>query len=812
MNNTPNNPNTRKASSPFKSLMKWIGILLGTLVTIFLAIFVFYAFKAPAISQETLQSGGSSTIVDSKGNQIGSLGSNKRNYVTIDKVPQQMQDAVISIEDKNFYSETFGIDPVRIVKSAFNNVSKGTLQGGSTLTQQLIKLTAFSTDAKDQTFKRKMQEAWLAMKVSHDYSKQQVLEFYVNKVYMNNGIYGIETGSRYYYGKSLKELTLPQMALLAGLPNAPSDYDPYTHPTEAKQRRDLVLRAMYDNDKISKSQAEEAIATPIDDGLQPFKENTTGNDADKMMTDPYIKEAISEVHDKGFDPYRDNLKITINMDYDAQKRLYNIVNSSNYVQFPDSKMQVGASIVDPNNGKVIAMIGGRKLSNIQFGLNRAVQTSRSNGSTNKPILDYGPAFEYLNWSTYHQLDDERYVYPGTDIVLKDWDQTYKGQMSLREALVTSRNVPAVKTLDAVGFEKAKAFSKKLGITIPDTSGTSAGIGTDASSLQGAAAYAAFSNGGNYYKPTYVSKIETADGITHSYHSEPKRVMKASTAYMITDVLKGVPTSEGFAEYAAISGLHQAGKTGTTNYSDDALKANPDLNDTAKDSWYNGITPNYSISVWTGYDSPNAHGVSANYQDVAGKIYKAEMQYLSKQVTNKNWKKPSSVVSLPIRTGGSATPIVASPRLPSNMYTTELFVRGHAPNNPYKGESYSSSRSSSSSSEEEVIPNRRTNTDDDDTEDNTNTNETNGNTNTGDGTLNNGNSTNNGNSNNNSGTTTTPPATGGNTGGTGNTGGNTDNTGSNTGGTGNTGGNTGNTGNTGGTQGSNTQSTQTFDPE
>lgn len=809
MNNTPNNQ-PRVKNSPFKNILKWLGILLGTAVAVFLVIFIFYAFKAPAISQELLQSGGSSTIVDTKGNQVGSLGSNKRNYVTIDKVPQQMQDAVISIEDKNFYNETFGIDPVRIVKSAFNNVTNDTLQGGSTLTQQLVKLTVFSTDAKDQTFKRKMQEAWLAMKVSHDFSKQQILEFYVNKVYMNNGVYGIETGSKYYYGKSLDKLSLAQMAMLAGLPNAPSNYDPYSHPEAAKERRDLVLRSMYNNKKITQAQEQEAINTPIDSGLQPFKENTTGDDENKMITDPYIKEAISEVRSKGFDPYRDNLKITVNMDYNAQKRLYNIVNSSNYVQFPDSKMQVGATVVDPSNGKVVAMVGGRKLKNIQFGLNRAVQTSRSNGSTMKPIMDYGPAIEYLNWSTYHQLDDSKYVYPGTNIVLKDWDQTYKGQMSLREALATSRNVPAIKALDAVGFNKAIGFAKDLGMKVSEDKGTSQGIGTDASSLQGAAAYAAFSNGGSYYKPSYVSKIETADGITHSYHSEPKRVMKASTAYMITDVLKEVPTSTGFADYAMISGLHQAGKTGTTNYSDDAISSNPSLSGKSKDSWYNGYTKNYSMSVWTGYDSPNQNGVDSTYQSVAGKIYKAEMQYLSSNVTNSDWKKPSSVVSLKIRKSGSTTPIVANPNSSSSSYTTELFVRGHAPSNPYKNYSGSSSSSSSSSSEE-VIPNRRPSSDDDETDENSNTNEMNGNTDSGDGTNsqfdenNNNNTTGNtgGNSSGNTGGST--GSTGSNTGG--NTGGSTTTPGGNTGGnTGNTGGNTGNTGNAGaGTQGSNTQS-------
>jgi len=796
----------------FKNIFKWILSIVAVLVGMFLFVFIYYAFSAPAVSQENLQSGGSSTIVDSTGKQIASLGDNKRNYVTIDKVPQEMEDAVVSIEDKIFYNAPLGVDPVRIAKSAFNNVTKGTLQGGSTLTQQLVKLTVFSTDTKDQTFKRKMQEAWLAMRVSQKFSKQQILEFYMNKVYLNNGIYGMETGAKYYYGRTLKQLTLPEMAMLAGLPNAPSNYDPYTHPTESKQRRDLVINAMYENNKITKAQADTAINTPISTGLQPYKKVTNSNNNKRIIADPYIKEAITEVKKKGFDPYRDNLKITVNMDYDAQKRLYNIVNSSNYVQFPDSKMQVGASIVNPNNGKVVAMIGGRNLGDIQFGLNRAVQTSRSNGSTMKPILDYGPAIEYLNWSTYHQVDDSEYTYPGTDIQLKDWDEQYEGQMSMRDALVNSRNVPAVRTLSAVGFGQAKKFASNLGIDTSKMVGLSSGIGSDVSSLQGASAYAAFSNGGTYYKPYYVSKIETADGLTHNYSKSGKRVMKDSTAYMITDVLKGVPST--YATYANISGLHQAGKTGTTNYASEAIAANPALSGTAKDSWYNGYTKNYSISVWTGYDVENSSGISPTYQSVAGKIYKAEMSYLASQTnSNPKWKKPSSVEAMMIRTGGSTTPIVASPSSSSSSYTRELFVKGHAPTNPYKSSDYTTSSASRSNSNQ-VTTNRHSNStsESNDTDNDTTTGN---NTETGTGTTNNETTTNNNNStnssenntnnnNSNGGNTTgsTENNNGGTTGGNSNGGTNTGNAGGGTTG-GNTGSDGGNTDSNGGTTGGNT---------
>lgn len=788
--------NAPSSSSISKSIFKWILAIIGVLVGLFIVVFIYYAMSAPVVSQENLQSGGSSTIVDTNGKTIASLGANKRNYVTIDKVPQRVQDAVISIEDKNFYNEPLGIDPVRIVKSAITNVTKGTLQGASTLTQQLIKLTVFSTDAKDQTFKRKMQEAYLAMRVSQKFSKQQILEFYLNKEYFNNGIGGIKTASKYYYGKSLNQLTIAQTAMLAGIPNAPSNYDPYVHPEAAKNRRNLVIYAMYENNKITKAEETEALNTPIDDGLQPYKKVSNSNDTKRIVSDPYIKEAITEVKKKGFDPYRDNLKITVNMDYAAQRKLYSIVNSGN-VRFQDSKEQVGATIVDPNNGEVIAMIGGRNLSNIQFGLNRAVQTSRSNGSTMKPILDYGPAIEYLNWSTYHQVEDTAYTYAGTDIELKDWDEEYEGQISMRDALVNSRNIPAIRTLSDVGLSKAKGFANNLGMDLKNSDPLSVGIGAEASSLQGASAYSSFSNGGTYYKPTYVSKIETADGITHRYSSKGKRVMKSSTAYMITDMLKGVPTE--YATYANISGLHQAGKTGTTNYDDSAISSNSALSGTAKDAWYNGFTKNYSMSVWTGYDSPNSEGIAMTYQSVPGKVYKEMMEYLQDRSdsTNPNWKKPSSVVRLNILDNGSTSAIVAPS---SSGATSELFVKGYAPNNPYKGtESYSSSSNSTSESgSNDVTTTRPSSSNSESTDENNDTSENNSTT-TGTGTT--GNDSNSNSNENNQGNTN---SNNNNTGNTGNSNGN-NSTGNNGGGTTGNDNNSNGSSNGGGTTGGDTGS-------
>ncbi|NVY95815.1 penicillin-binding protein [Lactobacillus sp. DCY120] len=636
-----------RSKSPFK---RWFWRLfwgLIALIVLIAGILFYYGSSAPKISQRDLTSGGSSTIYDTNGKLITALGTESRTYVTIDQVPRQMQDAVISIEDRHFYQEQLGINPLRIAKAAVNNLRNrdddGEVQGGSTLTQQLVKLSVFSTKKSDQTFKRKLQEAWLSMKVESQYSKDQILEYYLNKVYLANGTYGFQTAARYYYGKNLKQLTLPQMALLAGMPQAPSYYDPYKNPSVAKNRRDLVLKAMLSNHKISDTQAQEALATPIQSGLRTYHPNA-GLGENKLVVDPYIKEVIQNVKKKGFDPYRDNLKITVNMDITAQKQLYTLVNDDS-LAFPDQNLQTGVSVVNPNNGAVVAMIGGRKLGDVQLGLNRAVQTSRSNGSTMKPLMDYAPAIEYLHWATNHTVVDSPYRYPGTDVDLQNWDNNYLGTMTMREALAQSRNVPAIRTLSSVGFNRAKTFVGKLGIKVGSDAGLSAGIGSNISSLQLASAYAAFANGGIYYQPQYVDKIQTTDGVVHQYSPEGQRAMSASTAYLITDILKDVVKTTGMGSQAYISGLYQAGKTGTTNYSSEELARNPILAGQAKDSLFAGYTPNYSIGVWTGYDQPNLNGLSQTQQKLAGEIYQRLMSDLAVKTTNRDFTKPDDVVQV-----------------------------------------------------------------------------------------------------------------------------------------------------------------------
>lgn len=663
--------NRRRNSRLWVKIIKWFFLIVLLVVVSGIGLFAYYAKDAPNISQNQLQSGGTSSLYTNDGKFLLSLGSEKRIYVKNDKIPQQLKDAIVSVEDKRFYKDKIGVDPIRIVGSMLTNAKSNSIAaGGSTITQQLVKLTVFSTATSQRTLKRKAQEAWLAMRVQREFSKDQILEFYINKVYMNYGNYGMGTAANYYYNKPLNKLDLAQTALIAGMPNAPVAYDPYLYPQQAKYRRDIVLKTMLENQKITKAQYNQAVNESIKHGLCPPHSNNESKI--RKIDDPYIKEVISEVKKKGFDPYNDNLKITVNIDQDAQNKLYELANNGS-VPFTNDKMQIGATVVDPNTGHVVAILGGRHLPSVQLGLDRAVQTGRSTGSSIKPVLDYAPAIQYLNWSTAKMLDDSKYVYPGTNIQLYDWDNKYDGMMTMRKALEQSRNVPAVKTLAKVGVGRASLFARRMGIDVPANSGLSVAIGANASSLQMAGAYGAFATMGVYHKPQFVSKIETPDGLSRNYDSPGVRVMKNSTAYMITDMLKGVIKS-GSGTRAKIDGLYQAGKTGTVKYSNEDLVRYPAYNSTPKDSWFVGYTRSYVMGVWTGYDNLKDGTISGIGQQSAQLMYRSMMSYLMQDKENVDWQKPSSVIRARIVNNSNPPEVATSTRSSS----WQLFVRGHAP--------------------------------------------------------------------------------------------------------------------------------------
>ena len=665
----------------------FIKILLGILsffCILFLAgvgLFWYYAKDAPELTDKKLDATVSSKLYTQDGELFEDLGAEKREKISANELPKTLEDAIVSVEDRRFYKH-IGVDPIRIIGSALSNFTSGGLQGGSTLTQQLIKLSFFSTSAEDQTLKRKAQEAWMAVRLEQKKSKQEILTYYVNKVYMSNGLYGMETASEMYFGKKLSELSLPQTALLAGMPQAPSAYDPYVYPDQAKKRRDTVLYTMLQNEKISQTEYDQAVNVPVTDGLQEL----TQSDDNTKIVDNYVKEVINEVQEKtDKNVYTDGLEIYTNLDLDAQKKLYDIVNTDQYVSYPDDEMQVASTLIDTNTGKVKAQIGGRHIAeDVTLGNNLAVNTSRDFGSTMKPVTDYGPAFEYLKYSTGKTITDAPYNYEGTSTPVGNWDNQYMGTITLRQALYLSRNVPAVKLFNEVGSDKVASFLKNLGIeysTIHQSNAISSnteeqdGTKYGASSLKMAAAYAAFANGGTYYKPQYVNKIVFQDGTEETYEPDGKTAMSPETAYMITDILKDTIT-EGTGTNAQIAGLYQAGKTGTSNYTDDEYAKLGISSGVYPDILFAGYTPNYSISVWTGYNKKMTP-VTSESSHVASDVYRELMQYVSANVTNTDWEMPSGL----IRVGGElyykdqytarSNAITPSTTIPSSSYVQTL---------------------------------------------------------------------------------------------------------------------------------------------
>ena len=632
-------------------ILKYIGIFFLTLfIALFLlggGVFLYFVSKAPALSDSKLVATTSSKIYDNNNELIADLGSERRVNAQANEIPTDLVKAIVSIEDHRFFDHR-GIDTIRIMGAFLRNLQSNSLQGGSTLTQQLIKLTYFSTSTSDQNISRKAQEAWLAIQLEQKATKQEILTYYINKVYMSNGNYGMQTAAQNYYGKDLKDLSLPQLALLAGMPQAPNQYDPYSHPEAALDRRNLVLSEMKGQGYISAEQYEKAINTPITDGLQSLK---SVNSYPAYM-DNYLKEVIDQVEQEtGYNLLTTGMDVYTNVDQEAQKRLWDIYNSDQYVSYPDDDLQVASTVVDVSNGKVIAQLGARhQASNVSFGTNQAVETNRDWGSTMKSITDYAPALEYGVYdSTASIVHDVPYNYPGTDTPLYNWDHVYFGNITIQYALQQSRNVTAVETLNKVGLDRAKTFLNGLGIDYPSmhyanaisSNTTESNKQYGASSEKMAAAYAAFANGGIYHKPMYINKIVFSDGSEKEFSDAGTRAMKETTAYMMTEMMKTV-LAYGIGRGAYLPWLPQAGKTGTSNYTDDEIeKYIKNTGYVAPDEMFVGYTRKYSMAVWTGYSNRLTPIVGDGFL-VAAKVYRSMISYLSEDDQPGDWTMPDGL--------------------------------------------------------------------------------------------------------------------------------------------------------------------------
>ncbi|MBC1473383.1 PBP1A family penicillin-binding protein [Listeria grandensis] len=633
--------------------------------------FYSYAKEAPKLTDSKLRDPLSSKILDKNGDVYAEIGTERREYIEYKDIPKQLENAVLSTEDSRFYEHN-GMDPIRLASAAVGNITGGFgSQGASTLTQQIIKMSYL--DYTNKTLDRKAQEAWMAVQLEQKYSKHELLEIYINKVYLSDGIHGMETAAEHYYGKKLKDLNLAQTALIAGMPQSPNRFNPFENPDLAKKRRDIVLTLMYNNDKISKSEMEAAQSVAIADGLvdEATRKQKT------YAYDTYVDQVINEIGDK-YNPFSDGLTIYTALDPSAQKYTEKMLNTDDVINYPDKKFQAGVVVMDTETGRIQALGGGRETGDkkISRGLNRATDIKRQPGSTMKPILGYAPAIEYLDWSTAHILDDAPYQYSSGQ-ELRNYDSSYLGEISMRQALYKSRNVPAVKASKEVGYDRARDFANNLGLNYKEVyESTVIGSG-EASPVQMAGAFAAFGNGGVYNKPHTITKIVLSDGETE-INMEPESVvaMKASTAYMISDMLKDVLT-QGTGTRANVPGWNIAGKTGTTNYDENVRIKNGIPSDGTPDSWFVGYSPRYTVSIWTGYDEPNKYYLSPSETRIAAYMFKATMEHLVSGEKNPDFKKPSNVNEIPILIGSN--PITRAPSGSSGSNVSyELFLDGTIP--------------------------------------------------------------------------------------------------------------------------------------
>ncbi|QWI73228.1 PBP1A family penicillin-binding protein (plasmid) [Bacillus mycoides] len=616
-----------------------ISCLLIGLVTIIVSTCALFEIikDSPKLEKERLVNPLSTKFYDKDNNLIYEYGLEKRTNITYNQIPKNVENALLATEDTRFY-EHHGIDFTGTARAIYTDLISGArAQGGSTITQQVIKNYFLNAD---KSIKRKVQEWYLAYKLEKIYTKQEILVMYLNKINFGNRSYGIEAAAKNYYGKDVKDLNLPQAAMLAALPKGPYLYDPTNEKNRdaAKKRRDIILTLMNRYKYITKSQMEEAQKVPITEGLKEHQQQI------EMPYQGFLDAVVKEVTEKvkGVKVGSDGLSIYTTLDPKAQEYADTIMNGD-IVNYPSDKFQGAFTFMDTKTGEVRAIGSGRGEMKATFkGYNLAVNLKRQVGSTFKPIFDYGPAIEYLNWSTNHPLLDEEYKY-STGQEVRNADRTFLGSITMREALKTSHNVPAIKTAKEVGLNKAAEFAKKLGILFEHNKVVeSTAIGSNESSPTIiAGAYAAFGNNGIYNKPHFVRKVTSQDGRTFDFSSKGKRVMKDYTAFMITDMLRTVITS-GTGTIAQIDGLDVVGKTGTQNYDMDTIKKYNLPESANRDSWFAGYTPQYTMAIWTGYQTDGTdYYIGSQSSKIASQIFKV---MVSKFGTDKSrFYQPSSVM-------------------------------------------------------------------------------------------------------------------------------------------------------------------------
>ncbi|MBE6138410.1 MAG: penicillin-binding protein [Firmicutes bacterium] len=653
------------------------------LALIAIGVFIIIIIKeAPEFNAENLFTKEATILYDKDGEIITKLGSEKRVKITYEDLPQVLIDAIIATEDSRFYEHN-GFDALRFLKASATQLAGQGGGGASTITMQVAK-NAYTSPVSNgwEGIKRKFTDIYLSIfKIEKTYTKEEILEFYVNSYYMGGGAYGVEQACQNYFGKSVSEINLSEAAMIAGLFKGGNAYDPYLYPDNTEARRKTVLALMLRHGYISEEEKQIAEELTVDDIV--IKKNSSENSAfyayqsyiDTVVEE--VKKLTKELTGEEQNPYSVPMIIYTNMDREKQEYLDDIMNGVTY-KWENDVVQAGVVVTDTNTGAIVAIGGGRNKNTIGS-LNYATMIKNQIGSTAKPLYDYAPAFEYLNWSPAEIIVDEKHSYSAGGN-LNNWDGEYEGYMTLRQALKVSRNTPALKTFQKLSSNQIKQFVLNLNLS-PEISGNgiheahSVGGYNGESPLSMAAAYAAFANGGTYIEPHSVSKIaypETDQEIIVT--SKTQKAMSDATAYMITDILMDTAIYTTGAN--KVNGVSYANKTGTTNFSSaDKKKYNLPAN-AVNDLWVAGYSRDYAVALWYGYDKI--------YSEYNNKLSSGQNTRLFKAVIKgvldgrETFTMPNSVVEVNVEIG-TATPLLAIDGLtPQDLITTEVFKQGTEP--------------------------------------------------------------------------------------------------------------------------------------
>lgn len=562
-------------------------IVLISLTVIFFGMWVYFArsldvSKITDITQTV-------DIMDKYDSFItGVYSKENRSKIEIENLPDHVKNAFIAIEDERFYKH-IGVDVRRIFGAALVNVKSGGKQeGASTITQQLIKLSHLSSQ---KTFSRKIKEAFLALELERRYSKNEILEMYLNYCYFGNGAYGIEAGAKRYFGVNAKDLTIAQSAMLAGILKSPSKYAPHIKPEESVERRNLVLKQMFNTGFISNYEYDAALAEPVDlvptvDEIYPYgyyidtvlyeAEHLLGVDSEELLKEGY--------------------SIYTSLDTSIQQSLENAAKSE-LPENENGEIPEVAMVALTSQGEITGIVGGKEHT-ARRGINRAMDNKRSPGSTIKPVLVYAPAYEQKAYTNATFILDEKQSFSGYSP--SNSSNKYYGWVTAKKAIAMSLNTPAVRTLNEVGVENAKNYGKSVGLEFePEDDHLALALGgfsKGVTPLQMSASYLPFMNGGYYYSPSSVRKIIDKEGnIVYERQNSATKVLSEETAFLLTDVMKEVINS-GTGKRLKNLNMNIAAKTGTSNIQDTS---------DSRDAWIVSYSTDYICTAWIGYDNGKA---------------------------------------------------------------------------------------------------------------------------------------------------------------------------------------------------------------